>query len=393
MIPATFTLLVAAASTNALPIFLSGLFAPRAVSPAATVVKRDNLNSTQFAQGTNFFFSTLLLEAECTPGQVACIDGKTATCSAEANWEVTPCSGNTTCFAIPASSDPTDDSVVVKCLTQEDAATAFGTTNFSEDFQITAAPFNSLIPDPSSSDSNTDVPSATDSFTDVPSATDSSTDVPTSTDASIPDPTCTEDPEATETETITVIAIPIGGDNSTDYSFSTVFPDPTDTEVDSDTATATETATDPVIPTATQVDSPTTTDCAGVTYQPTSLTTCDDVATLYGITSDDVSSNNQFVDCNNIWAYTVLCLPEGATPSDNGSSTDAPTPTADGSSDPAPTDSSASSTDDAAPTTLVVPPANVAPAPEVSIVDTHVIPASSSIVPPANLKMRKVRRS
>jgi hypothetical protein len=293
MIPSTLTLLVAATSSvlsvNALPV-LSGFFSRNTpASPAAALARRD-LTSAQLAQGSNEFFKSLLFEDVCTPGQVACINNNTASCSGEGNWEITPCTGGTTCLALPVDSTSTSTSnatVVVECTNPATALTAIeqagGSQDLAVNFSVTAAPFNATVtatPTASSTNSSSSfgfVPTATDPSGDAPTSTttDNSTaptstctddgsydgsddgpndgetdsetptptlgaDVPTGTDASTdPTGTCSEDPEPTETEFITVVAFP-NPTNSSQFSYSTVEPTETNSSNSTDATPTTD---------------------------------------------------------------------------------------------------------------------------------------------------------
>jgi hypothetical protein len=418
MIPSTLTLLVAATSSvlsvNALPV-LSGFFSRNTpASPAAALARRD-LTSAQLAQGSNEFFKSLLFEDVCTPGQVACINNNTASCSGEGNWEITPCTGGTTCLALPVDSTSTSTSnstVVVECTNPATALTAIeqagGSQDLAVNFSVTAAPFNATVtatPTASSTNSSSSfgfVPTATDSSTDAPTSTDNGTaptstctddgsydgsddgpndgetdsetptptlgaDVPTGTDASTdPTGTCSEDPEPTETEFITVIAFP-NPTNSSQFSYSTIEP----TETDSSNST----------------DATPTTDAYG----------------SYPTDSTDVPAPT---DSGNSTLPDVSPAPESISP-DNSTVT-----ATDGSTDPTSTDGNSTSpttTTPGAPIstlgTFDIPAPQTfsdtggfsvvsGPAPDVSVLGTSEIPAPTTTGTPTRRGMqKKVRRS
>jgi len=435
MIPATFTLIVAATSSvlsvNALPIF-SGFFASpasRDMAPAAAPIQRRDLTGAQLAQGTNAFFGTLLLEDVCTPGQVSCINNNTATCSGEGNWEITPCTGTSTCVALPASTDPSNTDLVVKCEDPASAITAIeqagGSQELSVDFSVDTAPFNATIVDntPAPTDdgsvpTDSEVPTATDSFTDVPTTTDSSApdatctgddgsddgsndgsddgsndgsddgsddgtpeftqslggDIPTGTDAATdPTATCSDDvSEPTITEFITVIAIPDPTD-SNQISYSTIEP-----------ADATETLSYED-PTPTDVPTDGTTDSILLPTETVSTSTED----------PNGSDANVPVPTDSASTTVPCAFPEPQVTSSD--STDVPTDTP---TDAAPTDvpTTTTSVDSGEPTTLSVP-ADFSivsgPVPDINTVGTFAIPAPSVTPAPARRRsmQKKVRRS
>jgi len=356
----TLTLLLAT-SANAFPIW-SRFYTRDASSPA------------QLAQGSNFFFDSLHIEDQCTPGQIACISSNLAKCAPEGNWEITPCSGNNTCLAVPSS----DNGVLVQCMLFTDAQAAIGEDSVSVDQGITEAPMNTATavatPTATESASSTDAP--TDS-----APTDAPTDAtPTDTNTD-PSSTCTEEPEATETETITVILVP----NPTESgAFVTSTLEPSVTEpVEEPSVTGTDAVVAPT-------DEPTSTDGAS---EPTCTETPEEP------TETETDGSEEPTESTEEPAPTDT---EGAEPTD---STDAPEePTEDAPSDaptdaseaPAPTDEitteSASATDGV---TLTIAPGSPAPSPTASVPEvivggTHFIPSPS---PSAPAKMRRVRRS
>ncbi|KAG8815015.1 hypothetical protein FRC19_001335, partial [Serendipita sp. 401] len=275
MISNVFTLVLATATiANAFPLFR------REAAPVELIRRAEN--SGQLAQGSNFYFQSLHIEDACTPGQVACVSGNYATCSGEANWEITPCASGTTCFATPADST---SGVTVQCTTQ-DAATAEinsagGDSNIAADFHVVVAPFHAdTVPSATeSAPSATETPIVTESgsategaSSDSPSATETETPAPTETcipeegdgepeeDSTVsapteptetetpsPTETCTEEPEEPlETETITVVLIPVPSQSGV-YSTTTLFPSEP-TEAPSATESASSSASETVIP-------------------------------------------------------------------------------------------------------------------------------------------------
>lgn len=364
----TLTLLLAT-SANAFPIW-------------SRFVARDATTPAQLAQGTNFFFDSLHLEDQCTSGQIACISSNLAKCSPEGNWEITPCTGNSTCLAVPSS----DNGVLVQCMLFTDAQAAIGEDNVSVDQGITSAPMNTATAIASPTEA-TPTESATDSASES-APTDAPTDA-TPTDAPIdPSSTCTEEPEATETETITVILVPNPTESGA-FVTSTLEPsvtepafteEPTVTGTDAVVAPTESSSSDEAAPT----DEPTSTDGA---TEPTCTETPEEPTETDGAeepTETDGAEEPTETD--------------GAEqPTDEAPTDEAPT---DESSSEAPTDEisteSASATDGV---TLTIAPGftpeptptgSSSSAPEVIVGGTHFIPAPS---PSAPAKMRRVRRS
>jgi LysM repeat protein len=48
--------------------------------------------------------------------------------------------------------------------------------------------------------------------------------------------------------------------------------------------------------------------CAA-TYTSVRGDTCDSIGTKYGITGNEIHNANTFLDCSNIWTYTPICIP------------------------------------------------------------------------------------
>lgn len=399
----TAALLLASSTVNAIPIWSR---------IAALAVRAQPSTPAEQAQGTNFFFDSLHLEDSCTTGQVACISSQLANCSPEGNWEITPCTGNNTCLAVPASDNT---GVFVGCMLFADAQTLIGSDQVSVDFGVSTSPQGNVTgPAPidttsteSASDSvPTDTPTdgPTDSVpTDAPTATDvptdtsepTPTDVPTDSSAPTNDPTstCTDDvPEPTETEyeTITVV----------------IRPDPTQSgEFTTETLLPTDSSSEPA-PTQspTEVPSP---DVSGSDSAPTESPTCTEQPTETGepvVEPTESSSSSDELAPTDPISY-------GPDPTDSISTESGVAPPADPT-----TTTTATSTGTTQETgqTLTVPPNfslpttttattptpanNLAPGPsgtpsqppagvDISVIGTHPTPS------PARARMMKVRRS
>lgn len=349
------------------------------------IVARD-YTPTQLAQGTNFFFDSLHLETQCSPGQIACVDSNLAKCSPEGNWEITPCTGNTTCLAVPSS----DNGLLVQCMLYTDAQAAIGDENVSVDQGVQQAPMNTAtaVASPSATETATPTESASES------ASESAPTDATPTDSEDPNATCTdgaEEPEATETQTITVILTPnptesgafitstLTGDAS-EPTETTSIPEPSDGEI------ATETGSDGAsLPAVTPTES-----------SPAAEPTCTE-------TPEDGSEPEE--------TYTETdpteteSSPADEQPTDASSSDEQPTETSSteeaAPTDAAPTDAAPSSSSSSEAATLTIapgfnpapsPPAN-ASAPEVIVGGTHFVPAAAAPSATPAAKMMRVRRS
>jgi len=63
------------------------------------------------------------------------------------------------------------------------------------------------------------------------------------------------------------------------------------------------------------------------TYTAVAGDSCNSIGAKYGLTGTQISNANSFVDCNNIWAYTPICIPAGTGSSTASTSTTSSAPT------------------------------------------------------------------
>jgi len=83
------------------------------------------------AQALNVQFATLTEGTSCTPGFVACVDGKFAQCPFGTVQISTACAAGTSCFALPLVNSP---GTSVTCTTDDDAASRFAAAGVSGGF-------------------------------------------------------------------------------------------------------------------------------------------------------------------------------------------------------------------------------------------------------------------
>ncbi|PVF96401.1 hypothetical protein CPB86DRAFT_510560 [Serendipita vermifera] len=348
-----FLLVATTTASTAMPLFnFQRWNAPVDAEAPALVVKRAD-TPAQLAQGSNFYFQSLHLESACTPGQFACVGGNVATCSPEANWEISPCADGTQCYAVP---DATFVSGVnVQCMTETDAQTAIteagGNGNVSEYF-----------------DSPSDTPSETP--TESPSSTD---EQPTPTESQDPNATCIPDDESGDDQ---------DGDDqdgsvetaSTDIpEFTASLGEPVPTESADPNATCTEEPEEPVAATeepSTETESASATSEAA-SVEPTESPSCTE--------SYDAPS-------------------ESAPASEETTSTEEPIQTESGSNSsdvPSPTTLTIAPDFTSAPVNPGSTPSSSSAVPEVNVVGNHQIPATPSQSPGVVKKRmeKKVKRS
>jgi len=65
----------------------------------------------------------------------------------------------------------------------------------------------------------------------------------------------------------------------------------------------------------------TTTPTCSSTYNSASGDNCDTIANKYGLTKAAIQSANSFVNCDDIWTNTPICIPPGGTSNNGGSNT------------------------------------------------------------------------
>jgi hypothetical protein len=395
-----FLLVATTTASTAMPLFnFQRWNAPVDAEAPALVVKRAD-TPAQLAQGSNFYFQSLHLESACTPGQFACVGGNVATCSPEANWEISPCADGTQCYAVP---DATFVSGVnVQCMTETDAQTAIteagGNGNVSEYFDVNEAPFSGTV-DPSTepSESPSDTPSETP--TESPSSTD---EQPTPTESQDPNATCIPDDESGDDQ---------DGDDqdgsvetaSTDIpEFTASLGEPVPTESADPNATCTEEPEEPVATeTITLILVPNPTE-SGV-YETSTLTGELPAATEEPSTeTESASATSEAASVEP--TESPSCTESYDAPSESAPASEETTST----EEPIQTESGSNSSDVPSPTTLTIAPdftsAPVNPGstpssssavPEVNVVGNHQIPATPSQSPGVVKKRmeKKVKRS
>ncbi|KAF9056426.1 hypothetical protein BJ165DRAFT_1522337 [Panaeolus papilionaceus] len=117
----SFTILVLALTANALPIRREGLQS-----------RQDDIaiQNGQDAIDLNEKFKTLTVDAPCTTGEDACIDGQFAKCDAGNKFSILGCAAGTVCAAIPLENQR---GTLVNCVRQEDVNARIRATGALED--------------------------------------------------------------------------------------------------------------------------------------------------------------------------------------------------------------------------------------------------------------------
>jgi len=103
---------------------------PAADPPANTASGFQQQNGKD-AQALNVQFATLAEGGSCTPGFIACVDGKFAQCPFGTVQISTACAAGTTCLALPLVNSP---GTSVTCTTEDDAARRFAAAGVSGGF-------------------------------------------------------------------------------------------------------------------------------------------------------------------------------------------------------------------------------------------------------------------
>jgi hypothetical protein len=365
-----FFLVATTTASTAMPLFnFQRWNAPVDAEAPALVVKRAD-TPAQLAQGSNFYFQSLHLESACTPGQIACVDGNVATCSPEANWEISPCPSGTQCYAIPDASFVSG--LNVKCTTESEAQTAIteagGNGTVSEYFDVNEAPFSGTV-DPSTespsdapSDTPTDSASSTEeqptpteseqpqdpnatcipddesgddqdgddqdgsvetASTDIPEFTASlGESIPTPTESADPNATCTEEPEEpVATETITLILVPNPTESGV-YETSTLTGElPAATETESatseavsveqpiETCTESPSETAPATEETSSTEEPIQTESGSDVPSPTTLTIAPDFTSVPVNNGSTPSSSSAVPDVNVVGGHFIPATP------------------------------------------------------------------------------------